>query len=683
MRNKGVFVSLFSLILFAYLGCGKNDSHQGIYPIEEAECNNHNLEINESPLDFLGLTSLPVGTLQDHTGLPLLQSNPGAKLALFLDFNGGSYYGYQDYYGPADLDGKPLSFSDIEAERIYAAFLHVVEAFDGLDVNVTTQEDKAKMASQWAWIIISDDYSKTGGKGKVGIFDRSSYNYGRPTQGTALAGSQAVLNPRNYEIGYLLVHELGHNFGLRHAGRIDNNIFVEYSDYDSGPVGSFMGGRGEQFDKYVWMSLQIENGERQDSFNKISKITGYADKDPNFMSEGEGDCDDTSECQLGLACINTDTGTEESFANKVPGPETCEYIMEDENSMLLGEGEGDCDDTSECQLGLTCINTNTGTEESFANKVSGSETCEYILVDDNSFLLGEGEGDCDDSSECELGLSCLNSNGLIESFDNKISGSETCQVLSQNREIRLLEEGEGDCDNSHECAGNLVCLNPTTGQTEEKNSNDNGFVFTVENEIDQPGDETCQLPETRSDNSDEDIKYADDTLVVKSANKWYFVYCSGRDVKLSRDWNKKQTWVKFGARNIGLLNGPKLYCPELDGGFSPTKCECSSRTENYHEKRKDNDSHFDSNVAAPASITTNDEIYIGPNNNMNSCLKVVKNKKDNSLQIHSPCALEPWKTKQKCAKGGDYNLLLNAYTDPEYSSKNVHDLACSEFRLNN
>ena len=93
-------------------------------------------------------------------------------------------------------------------------------------------------------------------------------------------------------------------------------------------------------------------------------------------------------------------------------------------------------------------------------------------------------------------------------------------------------------------------------------------------------------------------------------------------------------------------------------------------------------SKFENNVTAPASITSNEEIYIGPNNNMNACLKVVKKKSNGSLRIHSPCALEPWKTKQKCSQAGDYNMLLNEYAAPDGSTENVHNLECNEFRLN-
>ncbi|MFK7825831.1 MAG: hypothetical protein AB8G05_16885 [Oligoflexales bacterium] len=48
-------------------------------------------------------------------------------------------------------------------------------------------------------------------------------------------------------------------------------------------------------------------------------------------------------------------------------------------------------------------------------------------------LLGEGQGDCDDSSQCKSGLSCVNKKtGKIESFKKKIKGHETCELTSKN-----------------------------------------------------------------------------------------------------------------------------------------------------------------------------------------------------------------------------------------------------------
>lgn len=108
---------------------------------------------------------------------------------------------------------------------------------------------------------------------------------------------------------------------------------------------------------------------------------------------------------------------------KVDDPNDTSISLSGQDFFDEGEGEGDCDDSSECKIGLSCVNKKTLKIESFNNKIPGHETCEKVAN-----LFGIGEGDCDDSSECRAGLVCLNKNeNLIESFDNKVDGSETCE----------------------------------------------------------------------------------------------------------------------------------------------------------------------------------------------------------------------------------------------------------------
>ncbi|NRA44423.1 MAG: hypothetical protein HRU09_05655 [Oligoflexales bacterium] len=484
-----------------------------------------------------------------------------------------------------------------------------------------------------------------------------------------------------------------------------------------------LSGFGVRVNKIHVVSLSKEaliGGLNQGKFEDGIEHLRQSQIAPPLLTEGQGDCDNSQECAGNLVCMNSVTGeTEEKNSNdngftfvveteiNQPGDETCEYPEEPVLEIpLLQEGQGDCDNSQECAGNLVCLNSVTGeTEEKNSNdngftfvveteiNQPGDETCEYLPEPvPEIILLQEGQGDCDNSQECAGDLVCLNSvtgeteeknsndNGFTFVVDTEVNqpGDETCEYLP---EIILLQEGQGDCDNSQECAGDLVCLNSTTGKTEEKNSNEHGFTFVVETEINQPGDETCEYPD-KNDHADEDIKYAANTLVVKHDNKWHFVYCSGTKVKVSRDWSKKQTWVKHGTRNLGVLNGPKLYCPEKEGGYAPTKCTCENRHENYHEKRKADKSKFEDNVSAPAKISQNEEIFIGPNNNMNACLKLLKKNSDSSLRIHAPCALEPWKTNQKCSKGGDYNALQNEYSAVDGSNASVHELDCNEFRLN-
>jgi len=149
------------------------------------------------------------------------------------------------------------------------------------------------------------------------------------------------------------------------------------------------------------------------------------------------------------------------------------------------------------------------------------------------------------------------------------------------------------------------------------------------------------------------------TLMVQDGS-WKYVYCSGSAVKVSSSSSNKQRWVKRGARNIYNESVKKyLYCPELDGGYAPTECECSDRVENYHQKTSA------TTGSAPATISLNRDIYISPNNNMNACFKVIRGDR-----VHSPCAIEPWRN-QTCRKDNGDSF-----------SSSEHAAPCNKFRLN-
>ncbi|MFK7827105.1 MAG: hypothetical protein AB8G05_23380 [Oligoflexales bacterium] len=322
-KIKMVSLGLHFLLLLS-IGCNKPAQYtKSIKRVDELSCTTPEFQGFRTTFK---LAELPPNVEMRSDGLPLLESNKDAPVALFLDFDGGTYYGYDDVYGPADLDGDESSFNSNEATRIYNAYMHVVKAFAPFNVNVTTVESVARASQQWAWLIISDDYSKTGGKGKISIFDRSKYRNGRPREATALAGAQAILRPRSYEEGYLLIHELGHNLGLEHGGLFKGKKFLEYSDLpaderqdfdiydakmegyikladidddsiDKDYVGTYLGGRIYENGPWTFRwGLQItEDNYLQDPIKIISDITGFAEKavnpdpDPDDMDQNQPD----------------------------------------------------------------------------------------------------------------------------------------------------------------------------------------------------------------------------------------------------------------------------------------------------------------------------------------------------------------------------------------------------------
>lgn len=318
------------------------------------------------------------------TGLPLYESRPGAKVALYLDFDGGRYDG-ADYRG-IDRDGNRSRFGTDEQVAIIRAALEVVEGYKGFNVNVTTSEAAMRKAPKWGWILITDDEGSSG-EASVGSIQRSSQCSGSSCYPRGFAGSEAVFTPPSAQRGYLLIHELGHQFGLNHSGLYKNGQFFEWSELKQSRTSDWLGGRSSHFYDYIWIKSQTKYSTSwQDPVSIIGGIAGTVDgggnngggsgggstgggschtvplNDSNYCSsscrcaKGEGDCDSDAECASGLKCEQRD------------GPDICVSVgggschtvpLNDSyyctSSCPCALGEGDCDSNSECQSGLVCV----------------------------------------------------------------------------------------------------------------------------------------------------------------------------------------------------------------------------------------------------------------------------------------------------------------------------------------
>lgn len=240
------------------------------------------------------------------SGLPLWQSRPGANIALYLDFDGGTYDGTR--YGAASLDSDKARFSSAERSAIIRAALEVTKSYSGYNVNVTTDRSKMTASYRWAWMLITNDEG-TSGEAFIDVMDE------RPTsEALGFSGAEAVFNPPSAQRGYLLTHELGHNFGLQHSGRYVNGRFFEWEELKESRTGEWMGGRDSYFtDGYKWRPLQTEVSQSTQDPNKIfTRFAGRTDcisSTPQCTSSCPcspnelRDCDSNSECIDGLVCV--------------------------------------------------------------------------------------------------------------------------------------------------------------------------------------------------------------------------------------------------------------------------------------------------------------------------------------------------------------------------------------------
>lgn len=131
-------------------------------------------------------------------GLPELSSLPGASTAVYIDFDGWTTF---DSF---DVDGNPDTFNEAEQQRIWETWRQVAAYLSPFDANVTTvAPDFANVPTNYE--LVSNSVS--GGYSYLRF--PSSRPYGFNTSGNAPNRSSGIL------------HEIGHNYGLRHQGDFD------------------------------------------------------------------------------------------------------------------------------------------------------------------------------------------------------------------------------------------------------------------------------------------------------------------------------------------------------------------------------------------------------------------------------------------------------------------------------
>jgi hypothetical protein len=157
----------------------------------------------------------------------------------------------------------------------------------------------------------------------------------------------------------------------------------------------------------------------------------------------------------------------------------------------LGECQGDCDDDSECALGLICYQRY-GDEPVPYCSGPGSTRWDYcarplpnqLVVKANygqppdSYPLKECQADCDYDYDCEFGLSCLQRDDMEEvpgCVGSGRSGYDYCYKPGNNTlvfyglgglpyENYPLQKCQGDCRNDNHCDTGLSCFLRTASE---------------------------------------------------------------------------------------------------------------------------------------------------------------------------------------------------------------------------
>lgn len=197
-------------------------------------------------------------TADQQAGLPLLDSNPGAPVTLYLDFNGDfiSDWWYNDgstavhYYNvstPAfDFDGNAAKFSTAEADFIREVWARVAEDYSPFNINVSTAYYGGFANGQALKVAIGGSNTTWLGADNSGFASIGSFADNAPNQVFVFdlaAWAQAGVtdgdgNPLNgaAAIATTASHEAGHAFGLRHHARYTFEG-TKMTDYDPGTNG--------------------------------------------------------------------------------------------------------------------------------------------------------------------------------------------------------------------------------------------------------------------------------------------------------------------------------------------------------------------------------------------------------------------------------------------------------------
>jgi len=179
-----------------------------------------------APADGSASNAAAAGALHPLTAIPVLHSNPSARVKLYLDFDGhfqAAWGNYTNITTPVyDRDGDPTTFNDEELGRINIAWHKMAEDFAPYNVDVTTEEPPELAAG-------TPESAANGVALRIAVGGTSSWtggNYGGLALHDAFTNSAPNVvyvfkGTTDLYLGDTASHEAGHALGLRHQSSYD------------------------------------------------------------------------------------------------------------------------------------------------------------------------------------------------------------------------------------------------------------------------------------------------------------------------------------------------------------------------------------------------------------------------------------------------------------------------------
>jgi hypothetical protein len=222
----------------------------------------------------------------------LLHSRPGSTRTIYMDFDGetvsNNYWTLDANVAsktvtPFSLDASP-SFSQTELSFIVEAWQSAAEDYAPFDVDVTTQRPVATAFSVdypgdpvfgAIAVVTNDKWLCTGSCVGIAYFDAFANTipqYQRAGRSPAWAFTDVYSQP--YEVGLIVAHEIGHNFGLRHDGfkPATDNYYAGHGDW-SPIMGSVTSRLFTQWSKGEYTNAN----NTQDDIGIIANTVGYVE----------------------------------------------------------------------------------------------------------------------------------------------------------------------------------------------------------------------------------------------------------------------------------------------------------------------------------------------------------------------------------------------------------------------
>lgn len=219
------------------------------------------------------------------SSIPALNSLPGARASLFLDFDGNfdALWGSdRNITTPAyDIDGDPTTFSDTELANIQKIWQQVAEDYAPFNINVTTVQPASFANGVSQRVAIGGDGLWSGGLyGGVSYVDSFTNSY----QNTSFVFSENTGNGNAKYTAEAVSHEAGHAFGLEHQSQYNTSgtLIDEYYPGPGDGRAPIMGDSYSATRGMWWYGTSTSAGTYQDDLAVISRAAngfGYRPDD--------------------------------------------------------------------------------------------------------------------------------------------------------------------------------------------------------------------------------------------------------------------------------------------------------------------------------------------------------------------------------------------------------------------